>query len=234
MRKSKGILIAFEGLSCSGKSSCLELLLKKIEFSGKKAVVVKWNSVRVIRWATIWLNRHGLLTPKKYSILQWHSFLITYYTKVYPNLFRGKIVLADRYIYTAITRDGMNGVSTDFTARLYRYSKKPDVILFLATPPEVCADRVKEEGRKIFHLCDSINKTVKPENWVLDYLSGLYERYIDLFSEGNILRENRLIKIGEKSNAPNLEDFPQITDWMPASFIDEMDEDCKQYMRKYG
>lgn len=226
MREAKGILIVFEGLSCSGKTSSLKEFAKKIKKGGQDVIVVKWNSVNIIRSITFLLERLNLLTPTCYSILQWKSFLYTYYTKVYPNLKKGKIILADRYIYTAFTRDMMNGIDKEFTYKLYQFSKKPDVIFFFTVSPEICAERAKKDGKKIFHLCNRIKKADHLNDKELQYLRGLYNNYNSLFEDAKVTENVKLVKIGQDWNGEIQDIASRFGDAIPINFVEEMNEDC--------
>lgn len=196
----KGTLIAFEGLCSSGKTISIKKVAQMLSINGSNVVIANWNSVRLIRKTNDFLYKMKLLTPQIYSILQWKSFLINYYFNIYPHLKKGKIVLADRYVYTAYTRDLMNGLNSRFTHRLYSFAKKADFILFFKTSPEVCYERSRKEGKKIFHLCKQLKQKESAQNGELEYLKGLHQTYIDLFNDISLNRTTKVFPIGNNDD----------------------------------
>src|SRR5690554_8097334 len=105
----KGILVVFEGISGSGKSASIDNLTRYLLESGFDTTSIEWNSNRMIRRVVNLLQRLGVLSPLVFSILQWINFIADYVMIISPSLRRNRIVIADRYIYTALTRDAANG-----------------------------------------------------------------------------------------------------------------------------
>ncbi|WP_159882663.1 dTMP kinase [Paenibacillus puerhi] len=169
------MLVAYEGISGSGKSESMKRLLARLEAAGFEAVLVEWNANRAIRMLAAGLNRAGLLVPRVYSLLQWLGFLLDYALIIAPSLRKGRIVIADRYVHTALTRDATNGAGTRLGSKLARLVRPPDRVIFLDTPPELCYDRIRVRGKRLFHP----NKRLKGDD--LTYLRRMREAYICLF-----------------------------------------------------
>src|ERR671922_1814693 len=52
------------------------------------------------------------------------------------------IVLADRYAYTAFSRDGARGVDRRWVRELYSFAVRPDLAVYFRVPIEVSTDRL--------------------------------------------------------------------------------------------
>ncbi|WP_176835496.1 MULTISPECIES: AAA family ATPase [unclassified Paenibacillus] len=181
------MLVAYEGISGSGKSESMKRLLARLESAGLEAVLVEWNANRAIRMLAAGLNSAGLLGPRVYSLLQWLGFLLDYALIIAPALRKDRIVIADRYVHTALTRDATNGAGIRLGSRLARLVRPPDRVVFLDTPPELCYERIRVRGKRLFHP----NKRLQGDD--LTYLRRMREAYICLFGglkpEGGMLAE---------------------------------------------
>ncbi len=66
--------------------------------------------------------------------------------EIIPALKAGFIVLADRYIYTAIARAGVRGVDSQWIRRLYGFAIAPHLVFYLRIDADALARRVLEAG----------------------------------------------------------------------------------------
>lgn len=193
----RGALVVLEGLSSSGKSVGIEKILQQLD-GRKQVVLVRWNSNRKVRWVLRILIRRGWITPLLYCLLQWKSFLVDYFFIIRPNLKRGKLVIADRYIYTAFTRDTLNGIDKKLVYLLYAFARQPDLILYFKTPPEVCLNRARRAGKKIFYLCRHIRNSKLIGDKELHYLRELYCHYTEIFDDFNVYSRTEVIDVGKE------------------------------------
>jgi dTMP kinase len=189
MNGQKGILIVLEGISGSGKSHAVRKLVHHLQTEGFPVAVIEWNSNEFIRRLVKKLLQMGALTTTVYSILQWLSFAIDYWTLILPALRKDRIIIADRYVYTAMTRDAVNGAGRWMGRIASPWIRKPDMVLFCDTPPEVCCRRIRLRGKPLFHTNKQIHRNPLLENKDLYYLGRLRSNYLDLFqsisSNGN-------------------------------------------------
>ena len=111
-----GLLIAFEGMDGSGKTTQQKLLKTCLEGNGEDVIVSKWNSSPLFKDLIKAKKRARLLDPVLYAVLHAADFRHRLETVIRPSLREGKIVLADRYIFTGITRD--EDPISSFTFRL--------------------------------------------------------------------------------------------------------------------
>jgi len=128
--KDSGTLIVFEGLSGSGKSENIKKLQTHLDAMPMKNAVMEWNSNKLIRRIVRVLQNKKLLTSNIYSLLQWMGFLVYYITKIKPLLRKKYIVIADRYAFTGLVRDAVNGGSLFIGKRIWPLIRKPNLIFF--------------------------------------------------------------------------------------------------------
>ncbi|MCD1258652.1 deoxynucleoside kinase [Paenibacillus athensensis] len=182
INRKKGVLVVYEGISGSGKSEGIAKLSHYLSAMDIGSTVIEWNSnARIRKWVKS-LNRLGLLTSMLYSVLQWLSFLLDYWRIILPALRKNHIVIADRYIYTGITRDDVNGAGRWLGLLLCRLVRKPDVVLFYDTQPKVCHERIRLRGKALFHTNKKIHTNELIKNKELHYLEEMRRAYIRLFA----------------------------------------------------
>ena len=109
-----GRLIAAEGLDGSGKSTQLHLLSFWLRAEGYEVILSEWASSKLIKRAL----KAGR------NIAEMHQ------SEVVPALQRGAIVLADRYIYTALARDLARGVELVWAQNIYQFATRPDLNIY--------------------------------------------------------------------------------------------------------
>ncbi len=196
----KGVLLAFEGISGSGKSEGIVKLSRRLQSEGHVVTVVEWNSNQMIRGAVKAFHRVRMLTPFVYSVFQWISFFIDYCIVIIPALKKGHIVIADRYVYTALTRDAVNGAYRPLGRMLHRLARVPDWILLYDTSPGICHERIKNRGKALFHPNTSIHRNKRIENKELYYLSKMRDEYISMLSELNLEGKANVVVVNNEWN----------------------------------
>jgi dTMP kinase len=197
MFNNMGILIAFEGISGSGKSESVEDLLNYLVGKGHKACVIEWNSNQIIRMIVQKMYSLNILTSGIYSFFQWMSFLMDYFFKITPLLKRDYILIADRYVYTGITRDIVNGAGHALGNLLHSIIIKPDLIFFYDVDPRVCYDRIKERGKILFHPNKIIQGSKILKNKDLYYIAKLRKEYLRLFNSQMIRKESKIVLVND-------------------------------------
>lgn len=224
MARRRGPIIAIEGLSFTGKSTGIALLRTELAAQGISAQVVEWNAVPAIRFLTKWLHGRGLLHPVTYSLILWGLCLAVYWTRMRPALTRGDMVIADRYIHTALTRDGVNGPVTGRLSRLlYRFVPKPDGVLYFSLEPRLCLASMRQcQGRSLFHLA----KRFRTAPSDLDYLEALREAYTRLLADPAwIRRPGRVIHLDGTGTHGRLDD------WLSPPLLQRLDRHVRDYRK---
>jgi len=137
-------LIAVEGLDGSGKSTQIYLVKRWLELQGSRVYFTEWNSSLLVKKATSKGKKRQLLTPTTFSLIHATDFADRYERQILPLLRAGFIVLADRYIYTALARDAVRGVDREWVTKLYDFAVKPDITFYFEVPLEVSLNRILE------------------------------------------------------------------------------------------
>ncbi len=131
-----------EGIDGSGKTTQLSLLAKWLSAAGHRVFVTEWNSSALVKAATKTGKKKNALTPMTFSLLHATDFADRLLYKIIPPLKAGMIVLADRYTYTAFSRDVSRGVDRQWVRDLYSFAVKPDLAIYFRVPIDVSLDRL--------------------------------------------------------------------------------------------
>jgi dTMP kinase len=144
-----GRLITVEGIDGSGKSTQLLLLERWLSARGYPVRFTEWNSSRLVRRAMRRGKKKDLLTPTTFSLLHAVDFADRLTYQIVPPLKAGMIVLADRYVYTAFSRDVARGVHPSWVRGLYDFAPRPDLALYFRVPIEVSLERLLSGRAKL-------------------------------------------------------------------------------------
>lgn len=139
-----GKLVAVEGLDGSGKSTQIYLVKRWLELQGSRVYFTEWNSSLLVKKATSKGKKRQLLTPTTFSLIHATDFVDRYERQILPLLRAGFLVLADRYIYTALARDAVRGVDPEWVQQIYGFAVRPDITFFFDVPLEVSLGRILE------------------------------------------------------------------------------------------
>ena len=133
MRRSRGILVVFEGIDGSGKSTQARRLLGKLRRLGYETASFreptrgKWG--RMIRRKS---KKAGSLTPEEELDLFVKDREENVRKNLKPALEAGKVVILDRYYFSTIAYQGAKGISTARIRRLNeRFAVRPDLVFIL-------------------------------------------------------------------------------------------------------
>ncbi len=149
--KDFGILIVVEGVDGSGKSTQIHLLDKWLRSKGYNVFFTEWNSSASVKEITSKGKKKFLLTPTTFSLLHATDFADRYEKNIYPLLRAGYIVLADRYIYTALARDIVRGCDKKWVENIYKYAIKPNIVFYFQIPVEIAVNRIISGRPKLKH-----------------------------------------------------------------------------------
>ena len=137
-----GKLFVVEGIDGSGKTTQLGLLAKWLSAASHPVFVTEWNSSALVKAATKAGKKKNALTPMTFSLLHATDFADRLLYNIIPPLKAGMIVLADRYAYTAFSRDAARGVDRRWVRELYSFAVKPDLAVYFRVPIDVSTDRL--------------------------------------------------------------------------------------------
>jgi len=146
-----GVLIVVEGIDGSGKSTQIHFVDKLLNSKGYDVFFTEWNSSETVREITSKGKKKARLTPMTFSLLHSTDFADRYEKNIYPLLRAGYIVLADRYIYTALARDTVRGCDKSWVKNMYSYARKPDLTFYFRVPIETAVNRIISGRPKLKH-----------------------------------------------------------------------------------
>ncbi|MCX7012213.1 MAG: dTMP kinase [Candidatus Sumerlaeota bacterium] len=138
----RGVLIAVEGLDGSGKSTQIYLLRRWLELEGYRVYFTEWNSSVLVKAATKKGKKLNLLTPRTFCLIHATDFADRFERQVLPLLRADYIVLADRYIYTAMARDAVRHCNPQWVRKVYSFAVPPDITYFFDVPLETSLGRI--------------------------------------------------------------------------------------------
>ena len=150
MRLRKGVLVVFEGIDGSGKSTQARRLLRRLRAAGFEAVPFreptggKWG--RLIRRMA---KRAGSLTPEEELDLFVKDRKENVRRNLRPALAAKKIVILDRYYFSTMAYQGAKGIAPGRIKRLNeRFAVEPDLVFVLDIAPGRGLHRIHHRKRK--------------------------------------------------------------------------------------
>ena len=91
-------------------------------------------------------RKQGSSDPKLLSLLHAADIAEMHQRDVVPALQRGAIVLADRYVYTALARDIARGVELKWAQNIYQFASRPDLSIYFQIGVEEALRRSLSTG----------------------------------------------------------------------------------------
>lgn len=144
-----GKLIVVEGIDGSGKSTQLQLAMRYLQAKGLRPFFTEWNSADLVKTVTKRGKKKMSLTPLTFSLLHATDFAHRLVHNILPPLKAGKIVLADRYVYTAFARDVVRGCEREWVRRVYQFAPRPDRVFYFNVPIDVSVSRLLSGRAKL-------------------------------------------------------------------------------------
>jgi dTMP kinase len=153
-RSFPGRLFVVEGIDGSGKSTQLALLHRWLDSEGYATACSEWNSSPLVRKVTRRGKKKKLLTPMTFSLIHATDFADRTEHQIIPPLKAGSVVLADRYMYTAFTRDVARGVDREWVRELYAFAVKPTLAFYFRVSLDEAIQRL-QTGRAGFKFYEA-------------------------------------------------------------------------------
>lgn len=140
--RHRGLLVAFEGPDGSGKTTQRKLFKKWLETEGYDVVTTKWNSSKLIKPIIKARKSAKSLGPEEFSLLHAADFRHRVERVILPALWEGKLVIADRFLFTGLARDVARGLDLDWVLRLYQPLLWPDIVFYFSVTADTSRQRV--------------------------------------------------------------------------------------------
>jgi dTMP kinase len=140
--RRRGLLVAFEGPDGSGKTTQRKLFKTWLQADGYEVVSTKWNSSDLIKPLIRSRKTVRALNPEEFSLLHAADFRHRVEHVILPALWAGKLVIADRFLFTALARDVARGLDLDWVLKLYQPLVWPDMVFYFSVSPVTSGRRV--------------------------------------------------------------------------------------------
>jgi dTMP kinase len=146
MEAYPGKIIAIEGTDGVGRSTQIRLLREWLEVQGFGVIETGWTR-SVLMQPTIDLAKaSNTLNKLTFVLLYATDFADRLEKEIIPALKAGFIVLADRYIFTAVARARVRGVDRAYLRNLYGFALAPHLVFYLKLDVDALIRRVLQSG----------------------------------------------------------------------------------------
>lgn len=150
MKLVKGILIVFEGIDGSGKSTQVQYLRKKLEERGLD--VIDFREPSQSRWGreikAKAASQDSLTAEEELDLFQ-RDRAENIEKNLKPSLADKKIVILDRYYYSTIAYQGAKGIDKERIRRLNeQIAVEPDLVFVLDVDAEQGLGRISERKNR--------------------------------------------------------------------------------------
>lgn len=210
--RRRGLLVAFEGPDGSGKTTQRKLFKAWLKSDGYNVVTTKWNSSELIRPIIKSRKAIRVLSPMEYSLLHAADFRHRVEHVVLPALWEGKLVIADRFLFTGLARDVARGLDFDQVLKLYQPLLWPDLVFYFSVSARTSRERIVATRTPTFYeagqdITDIHEPTASYERFITrvirEYESlALIFRFITVDAEQSIHDQHqeirRLFREGEQ------------------------------------
>lgn len=200
----RGLLIAFEGPDGAGKTTQRKLFKEWLKSEGHEVVTTKWKSSPRIKPLLTARKAAHALSPEEFCLLHAADFRHRLENVILPALWQGKMVVADRYLFTGLARDGARGLTLDWMMSVYGPLLWPDVVFYFSVSPETSGRRVTasrtpkfyEAGQDITDIEDPVESFRQFTGRVIEEYEALalIFRFVTVDAEQSIHEQHRLIR----------------------------------------
>jgi dTMP kinase len=142
-----GKLIVVEGTDGTGRSTQMQMLRAWLEEQGYGVIETGWTRSKLVGQAITDAKMGHSLNRLTYGLMYAVDLADRMEYQIIPALKSGFIVLADRYIYTAIARGIVRGADPEWLRDLYGFAVQPDLVCYLQLSVKQLIPRVLATGR---------------------------------------------------------------------------------------
>ena len=206
MSISKGKFISFEGIDACGKSTQVKLLLKEMNTSSNKTILVREPGGSTIseEIRDILLNsKLNEMSDRTEALLMTGSRAQLTYEKIISNLDEGKNVIADRYSDSTLAyQGGGRGLDIEWLIKLNQfatYNLSPDVTFLIDLHPEEAIKRKDVENDRIEKA--GIDLQINVRNTYLEIAKRFDDRIVvlDGHNQVNIIHQKIVKELSRRN-----------------------------------
>jgi len=147
--KLVGKLIVVEGADGSGRSTQIVQLVDWLEGSGHATVQVGLKRSTLVSEELEQAKQGNILSHRTLSLFYATDFADQLENTILPAMKAGRMVLADRYIYTLMARDMARGIDAAWIKNIYGIALVPDVVFYLSVTAETLVERNISKNAKL-------------------------------------------------------------------------------------
>src|SRR6201993_3439465 len=144
-----GTLIVIEGMDGSGRSTQISLLQEWLESEGFAVQTSGLRRSNLVGRDIDELLAKNAVTRLTLALMYCTDFFDQLEHRIVPALKSGAVVLADRYIFTLITRSVVRGINRDYLTGLYAMALRPHLTFWLNVRPETAFGREFKKAQAI-------------------------------------------------------------------------------------
>lgn len=141
-----GKIIAIEGTDGVGRSTQIRLLREWLEVQGYGVVETGWTRSPLMQPTIDLAKASNTLNKLTFVLLYATDFADRLEKEIVPALKAGFIVLADRYIYTALVRGAIRGIDKTWLRGVYGFAIVPHLVFYLKVDVDTLIRRVLESA----------------------------------------------------------------------------------------
>jgi dTMP kinase len=144
--KLAGKLIVIEGADGSGRSTQINQLVEWLEGCGHATIQVGLKRSTLVSEELDRAQEGNILGRTTFSLFYATDFADQLENVILPSLRAGRMVLADRYIYTLMARDTVRGMDAEWVRNIYGIALVPDAVFYLNVSPEELVQRTFQKN----------------------------------------------------------------------------------------
>ncbi len=137
-----GKIVAVEGTDGVGRSTQIRLLREWLEVQGYGVIETEWTRSPLMESTIQLAKSSNTLNTLTFVLLYATDFADRLEKQIVPALKAGFIVLADRYIFTALARAAVRGVDGAWLRSLYGFAIAPHLVFYLDVDVDTLVRRV--------------------------------------------------------------------------------------------
>jgi dTMP kinase len=206
-----GTLVVIEGMDGSGRSTQITLLQEWLESEGFAVQTSGLRRSNLVGRDIDQLLAKNAVTRLTLALMYATDFFDQVEHRILPALRSGTVVLADRFIFTLITRGVVRGINRDYMSGLYAMALRPHLTFWLNVRPETAFGRefkkaqaisYWEAGRDMSLSHDLYWSFIRYQTMIKREFEVMAKRnsFIELDGEASVSQVNRQLRqrIGEQ------------------------------------
>src|SRR4030095_8935001 len=162
--KDRGLLIAFEGPDGSGKTTQRKLFKDWLVGEGYSVTTTKRNLSQLINTSIKARKNMRSINQEEFCLLHAADFRHRLEQEILPALVQGKMVVVDRFLFTALCREAARGLELDWLLHIYSPLYWPDIVFYFFVSPGTSGKRITatrmpkyyEAGQDVTNIADPL------------------------------------------------------------------------------